>query len=359
MASKARRVVRRNRRLALLGALVVASAAASVGCGSSTTDGVVFAGYGGPTQEYMQEAWFQAFSNDSGNNVEQTSPAPWAKLHAMSEADNVAWDVMWVAFDDDLNTNEYLADIDCDVVACSDFDGPVPMQKQAVPFLLTTVALTYSTEAFPDDAPSSWADFFDMEKYPGKRVIYYTPGASPLSGVLEYALIASGVPQDEVYPLDIDRALAELDKIKGNIIFTSDANQCPALISSGEAVMGDCWSGKTQTAIQAGDPLSYSKNVPIIEPMYLVVPKGAPHPEAAMELIAYMTSKKHNGGLVPYIRYDPANPHADIDEKYLDELIVVDSEKTGPSAPLTVDDQWWLDNRDSFNERVTEWVNSQ
>ena len=54
---------------------------------------------------------------------------------------------------------------------------------------------TYSTivafdeRAFPDEKPSRIQDFFDIEKFPGKRAVQKNPAA-----LLEWALMAEGVP---------------------------------------------------------------------------------------------------------------------------------------------------------------------
>ena len=59
------------------------------------------------------------------------------------------------------------------------------------------------------------ADFFDVEKFPGRRGMRRTPHVN-----LEWALIADGVPIDEIYamldtPEGIDRAFAKLGHDQG------------------------------------------------------------------------------------------------------------------------------------------------
>ena len=53
----------------------------------------------------------------------------------------------------------------------------------------------YRTDVFPTDPPKSWADFWNVEKYPGKRALR----ANKVQGSLEFALIADGVPPADVY----------------------------------------------------------------------------------------------------------------------------------------------------------------
>ena len=68
------------------------------------------------------------------------------------------------------------------------------------------------------EAPASWADFWDTETFPGPRSLLKAPQYN-----LEFALIADGVPKDEVYEVlatdeGMDRAFAKLDEIKDDIV---------------------------------------------------------------------------------------------------------------------------------------------
>jgi spermidine/putrescine-binding protein len=70
----------------------------------------------------------------------------------------------------------------------------------AIPVLEYAFTIGYNTEVFADDHPTSWAEFFDTEKFPGKRGFWkYATGA-----MFEAALLADGVAPEDLYPLDID-----------------------------------------------------------------------------------------------------------------------------------------------------------
>ncbi|MEK9710910.1 MAG: extracellular solute-binding protein, partial [Alphaproteobacteria bacterium] len=61
------------------------------------------------------------------------------------------------------------------------------------------------------NAPKTMADFFDTKAYPGKRGMRKNPKVT-----LEFALIADGVPTDQVYDVlsteeGVARAFAKLD----------------------------------------------------------------------------------------------------------------------------------------------------
>ena len=63
-----------------------------------------------------------------------------------------------------------------------------------------------------DNAPSNWAEFWDVKKFPGTRSLRKTARYT-----LEAALMADGVEPSKLYPMDLDRAIASLRKIKPSI----------------------------------------------------------------------------------------------------------------------------------------------
>ncbi len=74
--------------------------------------------------------------------------------------------------------------------------------------------MAYRTDAFDGKKPESWADFWDIRAFPGSRALQSSDAGPP---ELEFALLADGVPLDNLYPLDVDRAFRALDEIKGAV----------------------------------------------------------------------------------------------------------------------------------------------
>lgn len=65
--------------------------------------------------------------------------------------------------------------------------------------------------------PASWADFWDVDKYPGKRGLRKRAVYN-----LEFALLADGVKVEDVYrvlstPTGVERAFAKLSELKPHI----------------------------------------------------------------------------------------------------------------------------------------------
>ena len=56
-------------------------------------------------------------------------------------------------------------------------------------FSVFATLLAYRTDKFGDNGPNNWADFWNVEKFPGRRGLY-----KGVAGMLESALMADGVP---------------------------------------------------------------------------------------------------------------------------------------------------------------------
>lgn len=333
-----------------------ASAAASSAPAAETTGGTVtFVGWGGTGQEAETKGWLEPFQEATGITVVQDSPNDYAKLQQMVESGNVIWDVAQSGADIGVvdDPNGILTEIDCGVVPCDQLTGLFKPEKYGVPALVFSVVLGYNTEAF-DQAPTSWADFFDTEKFPGKRAIYAKDASGGLQGLLDLALIQDGVPADQLYPLDVDRALAKLDTIKDDLIFYNDFAECTNLLATGEAVMANCYNGRINLAKQEGQPvdLVWSNQVQYAD--YMVVPKGAPNEANAMKLIAYMTDKDTAAQLGNFISYGSPNPNAVVDPQVAATL-PTSNEMTGADAPIRIDDVWWTANLEQVNQKWAEW----
>lgn len=174
-------------------------------------------------------------------------------------------------------------------------------------FTAYSTVLAWNTEVYKDNPPQNWADFFDTAKFPGTRAM---GGYGPSTNV-EIALLADGVPKEQVYPVDIDRAMKKLGEFKPDLTvqWTSGA-QATQLAASGEADMLSIWAARIEAAIKEGAPYAYTLNDAVMDVECLVVPKGSPNPEGAMRLINHLLDPKYQANLPDYIPYGPMNQDA-------------------------------------------------
>ena len=70
------------------------------------------------------------------------------------------------------------------------------------------IALSYFTDL--TKTPTNWAEFWNVEGFPGNRCLFNVGGGEM---TWEIALLADGVPPDRLYPIDFKRAMKSLDRL--------------------------------------------------------------------------------------------------------------------------------------------------
>ena len=178
---------------------------------------VRIATFGGTMQETQQKAYFEPFEKITGIKVRAFPGSDPTKIKAMVDTGNVEWDMAQLSRGSIMNLQkrgDYFEKIDYDIV-----DPGVEKQyrfEYGLEMLVWAQVLAYRTDAFKGAAPTSWADFWDTKKFPGDRAMFGTSsGGWP---EMEFALMAAGVAPDQLYPLDVDKALASYGKIKKDVV---------------------------------------------------------------------------------------------------------------------------------------------
>ncbi|MEU8304294.1 extracellular solute-binding protein [Actinomadura sp. NPDC048955] len=302
----------RARRLITLASIAAASVALS-GCGSAGPrsageSAVTFVSNGGNLQDAQEAAWLKPYAKETGVSVVQdVGSTDYAKIKAMVDSGRVTWDLLDVAgdFGADAKTQALLQPLDCAVITCADGD------KYRVPLHTWAAVLAFNDKSFKG-TPKSWKDFFDIKTFPGKRVVWKEPVGT---GLLEGALLADGVAPKDLYPIDVNRALAKLKTIKDSIIWSASPTETIEALSSGEASMGLTFASQVYAAVKNGSPLHVVWDGYGLGGDYLVVLKGAPSAAQAMKLAAYITSVEHNADLSKIYPVAPATTGAAPDPK--------------------------------------------
>ena len=167
---------------------------------------------------------------------------------------------------------------------------------------ITTYQVGYRTDAWPSP-PQSWADFWDVGKFPGARSL-----GTNVMGVLEAALMADGVAPDALYPLDEARAFRKLDAIKKYIrVFhnTSAAQPVRQMLFQGEIAMVLSWSADFIAQKQAGRPIDVIWNGGFYFCPSVGIAKGSPYVRQAH---AYLDQFFQNQALLTFVRAWPTTP---------------------------------------------------
>lgn len=329
--------------VAMLGGAFGASASAAA------QETLTVSSYGGGYQEAQDKAYFQPFVKANPSvTIRQDSPSSNAKIKAMAESGNVTWDVVLVDDSFGLDADaDWLEPIDYSIVNREKFlEGYAGTYRVGADVEATIMA--YRTDRFGGQVPQNFADFFDTEKFPGKRAIWkFAPG-----GIFEAALLADGVPPDQLYPIDVERALKKLDTIKDDIIWWETGSQAEQLLASGEASLGLVWVSRGLNATQDGT-VAISWGQWTTQNGFWVVPKGTKNKELAMRAIEFFTEVPQQVAFTEYMPYGPTNKDAvdkvrdrykgNLPTDHLDTRVVVDS-------------AWWAKNQAEVDQAFQEWL---
>lgn len=332
------------------------------GCSSDSVEGdtgggdkekLVLVDWGGAITEAHEEAIIKPFEKEFNVDVVVNTPTDYGKFKAMVESGNVEWDVVNVDSDFVIRgaNNGLLEKLDYDII---DKTGVMEelVHDYGIGAELFSVAISYNTDAYSEgNHPKNWTEFWDTEKFPGERTLWKYP-----TGTFEAALLADGVKPDELYPLDVDRALKSLDKIKSEVsTWWTTGAQPPQLLASGEVKLAAAWNGRVMSAKAEGAPETVEYNNAVLMSDSWVVPKGTPNKDLAMEFINFAVEKNNQAEFSKLIPYSPANLDA---LELLDEETVANLGQTGKNreSQVVVDLEWWVENFDEVNERFQEWL---
>jgi len=214
-----------------------------------------------------------------------------------------------------------------------------------------TTALGYRTDKYKDKAPKTWADFFNVKDFPGRRAMRKSP-----ADTLEVALFADGVTRDKIYPIDVDRAFKKLDAIKPHITaWWSSGAQATQMAATGEVDMIATWSSRSTEAAVQGAPFAVSYDNNIWGTDVWAILKGTPKLEACREFIKFASDAKRQAAFSPFIVNGPTNPNA---YKHIDPERAKQLSTNPPyrATSLQINDDFWATNRDKISERFNAWL---
>ena len=191
---------------------------------------------------------------------------------------------------------------------------PAAVHECAVGIFVWSTVMAYNGDKLKTP-PTSWADFWDTKKIPGKRGM--RKGARYN---LEFALLADGVKPADVYKVlatkdGADRAFKKLTELKPNIQ----------------------WPGG------------------IYDLDYWAIPKGTPNKDATVKFIAFTMQTPQQAAYAQNIAYGPANSKAlaSLDKKVLDDL---PTSATNAKEALQFNVGFWADQGEALEKRFAAWA---
>ena len=191
--------------------IAVVLAAMSLLAGAAHADVTVIS-FGGTNQKAQAKAFYEPYAKATGSKV---VPGEYngeqAKIKAMVEAKNVSWDVVEVESPELARGCEegLYEKLDMGKIGPKADFVPASLTECGIGIFVWSTVIAYNADALKT-VPTSWADFWDTKKIPGKRGM--RKGARYN---LEFALLADGVKPADVYkvlatPAGADRAFKKL-----------------------------------------------------------------------------------------------------------------------------------------------------
>lgn len=342
----------------ILKAAIIASTVLMAGGFSAQARDLTVVSWGGNFQDAQRKIFFEPFAAEIGKPVlDESWDGGYGVLQAKVKAGVPNWDVVEVEAEElALGCADGIYEkLDWDKLGGKDAYLPAAVGDCGIGNIVWSTGLSYDGEKLAE-GPKTWADFWDTKKFPGKRGLRKGPKYA-----LEFALMADGVPADQVYEVlsgegGVDRAFKKLDELKADIIWWDAGAQPLQLLSSGQVVMTSAYNGRI-----SGINRTEGKKFGFVFPgsVYAidswVILKDSPNKDAGMDFIAYASKAENQAKLPEFIAYGLPNLGATklVPEQFQKELPTTDENISGAIA---LDIDFWTDNSEELTQRFNAWL---
>ena len=354
--------------------VAAATFAAGVGAGAiaSAAESLTVVSWGGSYARASKAAVLDPFSAESGVAIGLTDyNGGLAQIRAQVESGNVHWDVV------DLEMGDFergcaeglLEPLDVSALVPAADGTPAPddyfpdaITECGVGQLFGATIYAYHQESFAGDKPTTIADFFDLEKFPGRRGMRRGAQSN-----LEFALMADGVARSQVYetldtPEGIDRAFRKLDTIKDAVVWWDAGAQPPQMLADREVVMSTAYNGRIFNAqVLENQPFVVVWDGASLGAFGFGIVAGSSHLAAARQLVEFAARPETMASVSKYISYSPARRSAaPLVSNHLatgvDMAPHMPTSETNRAKVLMENWRWWSDHGDELSERFGAWL---
>jgi putative spermidine/putrescine transport system substrate-binding protein len=333
--------------VALLGASISCAAARDLTVVSRGPDSI----------EPMRKVFVQAFVGATDITAHQAS---WdggiEALEAHLKAPDNDWDLVELRGDELVAAcaDGLLEKLDFGVIGGKDHYLAQGVSDCGVGAAMTNIVLAWDRDKLP--ATPTWADFWDIAKYPGKRGLFRGP-----RGNLEIALIADGVAPADVYKVlvtadGLDRAFHKLDQLKPYLVWWQTGEDAEHILSSGDVLMTSAPSNRIAMAARSGPRnfgMQWTASLGAVESWAIV--KGSPNLRQAMQFLYFAGTPAIEGRLLEVAGASGLAKGAN--DGLAPELVAISP--TNPAnlgAAIRFDDGFWHDNQAKLGQRFDAWL---
>ncbi len=332
-------------------------AAAALAALPAMAQNLTVVNFGGANGAAQKKAYFDSYEKAGHGKITQVEyNGEQAKVKAMVEAKKITWDVVEVESPDvNRGCDEGLFEkIDWSRIGNKSDFQPAAVHECGVGIFIWSTVLAYNGDKLKQ-APTSWADFWDVKKFPGKRAM--RKGARYN---LEFALMADGVKSADVYKVlatkdGADRAFRKMTELKPQIQWWEAGAQPPQFLVAGDVAMSTAFSGRIDAAQREGRNLKISWTGGIYDLDYWAIPKGGPNKDAAMKFIALASQPETQAEYARQISYGPTNNKAlgKLDAKIMEELRTT---LANSKEALQFNIHFWADQGEALEKRFAAWA---
>ncbi len=314
------------------------------------------AAYGGIVNEYLARVFGVPFEQETGIKVNFGNNASLALAKLQNTAGGPAqWDIVALTGAEVPNAiaQKLIVPYDYNIIGTADMP-PEYKQPYSVKFSLYLFVMAWDKRQIPDaQAPKTFAEFWDTNRYKGKRSLYsnITDGS-----VLEFALLADGVKLGDLYPLDIDRALRSLDRLgRDNIIWHSTNAEPVQQLTSGAVPLATAFDGRLIVANRAGGQIGFTPDYSAVSGNPYCVIATSERKTAAFKLLNYMLNQPAADA-----EYMKLTSYAIPNTKALamvppETLAVLPTSPALKDKVFIKDDTWWAQNLAKATQKFREW----
>lgn len=308
--------------------------------------------WGGAWEEAARAHLFTPFTKETGVDIRTVSPVSFAKLAAQVRTGNYEFDVTTLGIAELARAERagLIEKFDPKVVDTSKLwqDAVVLNGVKSHGFANMIV---YRKDKFPQGGPQSWADFWDVKRFPGDRSLQRYAAR-----VIAFALMADGVDPKNLFPYDLDRAFRALDRIKPHIrVWWAQGPQSSQIIRDAQVDMIGMWSIQATPLVEQKVPVEMVWNQALVDIAVWVVAKGTPRARNAWRFVQSAVQPEGLAKFAQLITSGPMNPKSydfvpaaqakllPTSAENLKRAVVLDAEKIAPQV-------------DELNRRFEQWI---
>jgi len=333
----------------------VALLAASISCAAAHDLTIVSRGPG--SIEPLRKVFVQPFVGATNIAVRQEDRDDGIEaLESRLKAPDNEWDLVELRADElaAACADGLLEKLDFSAIGGKDHYLPQGVSDCGVGATVSNIVLAWDRDKF--SATPTWADFWDVAKYPGKRGLYRGP-----RGNLEIALIADGVAAADVYRVlgtaeGVERAFHKLDQLKPYLVWWQAGAEAERILSSGDVLMTSAPSDRITVAARTGPRnfgMQWTASLSDVQSWAII--RSSPNLRQAIQFLYFAGTAAIEGRLLDVAGASGLAKNAN-------DLLPPDLAAISPTNPANLgaairfDGGFWRENLAKLGQRFDAWL---